>query len=81
MDFSYFSELINDGKDCWANCGNQQGPCNWCGSKGVCCRVDWSDTSNGCDGTIGGNNIHECVLKPGLLKIVKLRISHYNDNI
>merc|ERR1711865_364019 len=40
------------GEDCWDGCNNQQGPCDWCGT-GYCCRLGWSDHSNGCDGSIG----------------------------
>ena len=59
-------KLKNAGLDCWNHCSDQQGPCSWCGSKGVCCtqKSDWSDTSNGCDGTFGGLTHHECILKP-----------------
>lgn len=42
------------GDDCWGSCGQQQGPCpQFCGSSGMCCRLGFSDTSNGCDGAIG----------------------------
>ena len=56
--------INNIEKDCWAPCGNKQGSCSWCGSKGLCCtqRPGWTDRSNGCDGTIGGITRHECLL-------------------
>jgi len=53
--------VLNEGIDCWIDCEQQQGPCEWCGS-GVCCRKGWWDTSNGCDGTIGmAGKGHVCV--------------------
>ena len=60
-------ELENEGKDCWIECHGLQGPCAWCGSKGFCCtkKTDWTDTSNGCDGSFGGETRHECALPSG----------------
>ena len=57
-------ELLNGGKKClaqckWARFG--EGPCGWCGSKGMCCKLD--KKGGGCDGTIGGLYDHTCVLK------------------
>eukprot|EP00931_Biecheleriopsis_adriatica_P092967 TRINITY_DN6671_c0_g2_i8.p1 TRINITY_DN6671_c0_g2~~TRINITY_DN6671_c0_g2_i8.p1 ORF type:complete len:871 (-),score=95.55 TRINITY_DN6671_c0_g2_i8:91-2703(-) len=50
----------NYGKDCWGGCGHKQGPCQWCGSEGMCCRFGWD--GNGCDGLgIQGQNRHVCV--------------------
>jgi len=59
------AELENTGKDCWRKCNRQQGPCDWCGSKGFCCtkKDNWTDTSFGCDGSFGGETRHECALK------------------
>ena len=51
------------GEDCWDGCNKQQGKCEWCGSEGYCCRQGWE--GNECDGTFGGPNNHQCVLKPG----------------
>ena len=58
---------MNTGLDCWGHCSEQQGPCSWCGCEGMCCtkKPGWTDTSNGCDGTFGGETEHECALKPG----------------
>ena len=62
---------MNAGKQCWYSCGGKQGKCSYCGSDGWCCRKNgnspyWlpSQQSNGCDGTFGGQNNHQCVLKP-----------------
>ena len=52
-----------NGENCWYNCNEMDGPCDWCGNVGLCCRKEW--IGNGCDGSIGGTNIHECVLSPG----------------
>ena len=57
------AELQNTGKDCWYECNSKQGLCSWCGTKGMCCKKGFLDTSNGCDGTFGGSARHECVLK------------------
>jgi len=54
--------LENGGKDCWSGCSKTQGKCDWCGADGWCCRKNW--IGNGCDGKIGGNWGHQCVLKP-----------------
>ena len=54
----FFADLQNSGEDCWHHCNSEQGLCDWCGA-----RQGW--TGNGCDGSFGGANGHECVLKPG----------------
>ena len=57
---------MNTGKDCWSYCNGQQGPCSWCGSEGMCCtQKSGYPASNGCDGSFGGQTMHECALKPG----------------
>ena len=61
-------ELQNTGEDCWHHCDSKQGPCSWCGTRGMCCKNGWHDISNGCDGTFGGISMHECVLKEGILR-------------
>ena len=64
-----YLDLENEGKECYKNCGYKQGPCEWCGSEGVCCsrKSDWNDTTNGCNGSFGGKTRHECVPAPGTL--------------
>merc|ERR1712179_72566 len=58
-------KLMNTGKDCWSYCNGQQGPCSWCGSEGMCCtQKSGYPASNGCDGSFGGQTMHECALKP-----------------
>ena len=73
------AEIKNFGKECWGNCGSEQGPCEWCGAKGYCCtlKIGWNDTSKGCDGTFGGVRRHECVLKPGKSFIIDLAIQNH----
>ena len=52
----------NFGKDCWSGCNQRQGPCNWCGSEGFCCRLGWE--GNGCDGGMGAKGMgHVCTGK------------------
>ena len=57
--------LENDGKDCWSECNQQEGRCNWCGTRGWCCKL--SSIGSGCNGLFGGENNHQCKLKPGTL--------------
>ena len=64
LDFLVDVALENVGENCWSGCNKKQGKCRWCGTKGYCCRKDWQ-TGNGCDGTFGGVNHHECYPKPG----------------
>ena len=52
-------DLLNEGQECLNQCNQIQGPCNYCGS-GLCCRKGWHDTSNGCNGNIGGDGSHTC---------------------
>ena len=52
-----------NGENCWYNCNEMDGPCDWCGDVGLCCRKEW--IGNGCNGSIGGASQHECVLNPG----------------
>ena len=56
---------MNSGKDCWYDCNGVQGACSWCGRQGMCCKIGYTDTSNGCNGAFGGKSRHECALKPG----------------
>ena len=56
-------DIANIGLNCWYKCGEEQGPCDWCGQDGNCCKKGL--TGNGCDGTIGGLTRHECAGKPG----------------
>ena len=49
--------------NCWNWCNEMDGPCDWCGNVKLCCRKGW--IGNGCDGSIGGTNQHQCVLNPG----------------
>ena len=48
-------DILNKGLDCYRHC-QDQGPCEWCGKKGMCCTryAGWKDIRNGCDGTFGG---------------------------
>ena len=73
--------------DCWnkGQCGKNgpngrdgQGPCDFCGPEGYCCRKEnnnyWRKT-NGCDGTIGGESGHRCAAKHGISFIIFLTLS------
>ena len=66
---------ILDG-DCYFECGQQSGPCDYCGSKGLCCRQGFAE--NGCDGIIGGLNKHQCT-DQGQGKTME--ISNFNDTL
>jgi len=60
----------NDGYDCYPECGSKQGPCAWCGSKGMCCKIGW--IGNGCNGNIGGLSHHECSMYDDNQSIYKI---------
>ena len=75
----------NIGKDCLnkGDCGNWgygighkrggQGPCNYCGPEGYCCRKEnsgWWDKTSGCDGTFGGERGHQCAARTGIIFVV-----------
>ena len=64
--YSTFEETLeHGGEDCFSYCNEQDGHCSWCGTEGVCCRKYY--TGDGCDGLIGGQDRHVCVLKPGIV--------------
>lgn len=58
--------LEHKGAECWEGCGGRQGWCSFCGN-GLCCRANYGDDSNGCDGWSHGinnaimTNSHVCV--------------------
>ena len=66
MNCVLLGQIENAGMDCLSSCNSRQGACKWCGSMGFCCtkKNGWNDTSNGCDGSFGGETKHECALKP-----------------
>ena len=53
--------IENEGTDCWNGCNHTQGPCQWCGSEGFCCKFGW--VGNGCDGNMGAAEGHVCTEK------------------
>ena len=73
--------LENDGKDCWSECNQQDGRCNWCGTRGWCCKLN--SIGNGCNGLFGGENNHQCKSKPGIggLHLVDLIIRELKDHM
>ena len=73
MSITGSSGLKNSGKNCWAPCNSQQGPCAYCGT-GVCCRKGWWDKSNGCDGSIGGDGHHFCVAQGNIFDHNSLKV-------
>ena len=54
---------MNEGQNCWRSCGKLQGPCAWCGTAGMCCKIGWK--GNGCDGSMGTTRYHGCVRGKG----------------
>ncbi len=44
--------IAHEGEDCLIDCGGKGGPCEWCGSTGMCCQQ--GVLGDGCDGSIGG---------------------------
>ena len=62
---SIVADYQNIGEDCWGGCELKQGNCNWCGTRGICCRKDWHDKSNGCNGKFEiDHHGHSCVPGP-----------------
>ena len=53
------SKLQNSDERCWGKCEAKDGPCEWCGTEGWCCRQ--KNIKNGCDGNLGSKNHHICV--------------------
>ena len=64
--FFILAVLENNNRGCWTECNGKQGPCLFCGAKGMCCtrKAGWTDFSNGCENTFGGKYNHACGL-PG----------------
>ena len=36
--------LTNIGTECWGQCAETDGPCAFCGTRGACCRFEWTET-------------------------------------
>jgi len=64
--YCYFRKAVleNNNRGCWTECNGKQGPCLFCGAKGMCCtrKAGWTDFSNGCENTFGGKYNHACGL-------------------
>ena len=58
-DLQHKYNLTNGGKKCLKRCGDNEGPCDFCGG-GLCCRE--GHVGNGCTGLIGNRYRHTCVL-------------------
>ena len=58
-DLQHKYNLTNGGNLCLGMCDGNQGPCDFCGG-GLCCRKE--HVGNGCDGLIGNQFHHTCVL-------------------
>ena len=82
-NIGYFAYVPGSTCACYTkdgNCGYDgnylrggQGPCNYCGPEGYCCRKEksgWWDKTSGCDGTFGGETGHRCAAKPGIILVV-----------
>ena len=70
-------------KTCFSQCNNMQGHCpDVCGESELCCTMnkEWKDTSNGCDGSFGGECRHECVKNPKLQLKRKTHQSTIDNN-
>merc|ERR1719265_2961712 len=53
--------LQNEGENCWNPCGRTAGPCDYCGTEGVCCRRGFASDPEVCGGR-GPPNYHSCIL-------------------
>ena len=57
-----FLAFLNAGKECWGKCNRRNDSCEWCGTLGGCCKKN--EIGNECNGKIGGDTGHRCVLIP-----------------
>ena len=55
----------NDGEECWDKCGQKEGRCDFCGTKGMCCRSDSFADNSGCTGQ-GRSGDHTCTTDKGI---------------
>lgn len=54
--------VSNFGKDCWSECGQKSGFCNYCGGGNACCRHDETEGPKECQGPIHFYTWHhECI--------------------
>jgi len=53
--------LQNQGANCWNPCDQTAGPCDFCGTEGVCCRQGFASDPEECGG-LGAPNFHTCIL-------------------
>jgi len=49
-------------EDCWTECNEKNGKCDWCGRSGKCCRK--GHAGGGCNGQEGPEDRHICVYAP-----------------
>jgi len=61
--------LQNEDENCWNPCVQTAGPCDYCGTEGVCCREGWSSDPEECGGLGGGlgSDHHSCRLPVDLV--------------
>ena len=54
--------VANVGKDCWWECGQKSGYCDYCGSGNACCKQGDEGAPGECQGELGFHTWHhECI--------------------
>ena len=64
--------MKNVGQRCHGRCGSRSGPCSWCGSEGMCCKLGLYE--NGCH-SVGVGGGHQCTMKPVPGKFTRLVVT------
>ena len=54
--------LLHEGADCWRDCGNTAGYCDWCGAGNACCRGSGDRDPAECHSVATGLSFHSCVV-------------------
>jgi len=66
---------ISSSDDCWGNCNDQGGKCDFCGNNGYCCSPTKLDLNGDCPADIVqslknkfSGSIHQCIYRKFLFK-------------
>lgn len=62
--------LPHRGENCWENCENMAGYCDWCGEGNACCRRGHAGDPAECEGVVfTSGKHHECVIALNQIKV------------
>jgi hypothetical protein len=84
MQVACVQDVKHLGRPCQKHCHGVSGPCNYCGTEGICCRKGSGDFSAGCNGRLGTDSRKNvCVPKPTCSLAVgkNYRGPHGNEDI